>query len=72
MRAAGVRGLLVCRSDYKCSHSAVISADEWADDVTLSDLKPVFVCEACGKKGADVRPDFTRRDASVIFKTANV
>jgi len=62
MRASGVRGLLVVCSDYKCSHSAVISADEWADDVRLSDLEPVFVCEACGKKGADVRPDFAHRD----------
>jgi hypothetical protein len=22
------------------------------------DLKPPFVCKACGKRGADVRPDF--------------
>ena len=68
MRASGVRGLLIVCSDYRCGHSTVISADEWADDVRLSDLEPVFVCEACGKKGADVRPDFTRRDGSVIFK----
>jgi hypothetical protein len=24
----------------------------------LSDLEPRFVCTACGKRGADVRPDF--------------
>jgi hypothetical protein len=58
MRASGVRGLLVCCSDYKCSHSNAISADRWADDIRLSDLEPPFTCTACGIKGADVRPDF--------------
>jgi hypothetical protein len=45
--------------DYKCSHSvAIISADQWPDDVRFSDIKDRFVCKACGKRGADVRPDF--------------
>jgi hypothetical protein len=35
-----------------------ISADAWPDDVKLSDIEPRFVCTACGKRGADVRPDF--------------
>jgi hypothetical protein len=55
MRAAGVRGLLIYCSDYKCSHSTTISGDRWADDVRLSDLEPKFTCQACGRKGADVR-----------------
>ena len=59
MRAAGVRGLLIYCSDYKCSHSIAISADEWPDDVRLSDLESLFTCQACGKEGADVRPDFS-------------
>jgi hypothetical protein len=58
MRASGVRGILVYCSDYKCSHYATISADQWPDDVKLSDLEPLFSCQACGKKGAYVRPDF--------------
>jgi hypothetical protein len=58
MRAAGVRDLLVYCSDYKCSHWSKIGADRWADDVRLSDLEPLFVCQACGTKGADLRPDF--------------
>jgi hypothetical protein len=29
-----------------------------ADDVRLSDLEPRFICSACGKRGADIRPDF--------------
>jgi hypothetical protein len=31
-------------------------ADEWPDDVRPSDIEPRFVCSACGRKGADVRP----------------
>jgi hypothetical protein len=29
-----------------------------ADDVRLSDIEPRFTCRACGKRSADVRPDF--------------
>ena len=58
MRDMGVRGLLIYCSDYKCSHSTAISGDRWPDDVRLSDIEPQFVCRACGKRGADVRPDF--------------
>ena len=57
MRAAGVRGLLVYCSDYHCSHWTTISGDRWPDDVRLSDLEPRFTCQACGRRGADVRPD---------------
>jgi hypothetical protein len=42
MRAAGVRGLLIYCSDYRCSHSTTMSADRWPDDVRLSDLEPRF------------------------------
>jgi hypothetical protein len=35
-----------------------ISADQSPDHVRLSELVPRFVCKACGKRGADVRPDF--------------
>ena len=58
MREMGVRGVLVYCSDYHCSHSIAISAEQWADDVRLSDLEPRLVCQACDKRGADVRPDF--------------
>jgi len=43
---------------YKCSHSIAISGDQWADDVRLSDIEDRFVCKECGKRGADIRPDF--------------
>jgi hypothetical protein len=58
MRSAGIRGLLVYCSDYRCSHSLAINGDRWPDDARLSDLEVRFVCKACGTRGADVRPDF--------------
>jgi hypothetical protein len=58
MRATGVRGLLIYCSDYRCSHSVAISGDRWSDDVRLSDIEPLFTCQTCGRKGADVRPNF--------------
>jgi hypothetical protein len=58
MRSSGVRGLLVYCCDYKCSHLRAIGGDPWPDDVRLSDIEPRFVCTTCGKRGADVRPDF--------------
>jgi hypothetical protein len=60
MLAAGVRGVLVYCSDYRCSHSMALMADRWPDHARLSDIEPRFVCKACGKHGADVRPDFRR------------
>jgi hypothetical protein len=53
-----VRGVLVHCADYHCSHSVAISADRWLDEVRLSDIEPRFTCTACGRRGADVRPDF--------------
>jgi hypothetical protein len=58
MRASGVRGLRIYCSDFRCSHSTTLSADRWPDDVRLSDLELLFVCQACGERGADVRPNF--------------
>src|SRR5579862_5170993 len=55
MRGAGVSGLLVYCSDYRCSHHLKISADPWPDEVRLSDLEPSFVCKACGRRGADIQ-----------------
>jgi hypothetical protein len=58
MRSSGVRGILIYCADYTCSHSIAISGDRWPDYVRLSDLETRFVCQMCGKRGADVRPDF--------------
>ena len=56
--AGNVRGILIYCADYRCSHSLAISANRWTDDVRLSDIEPRFICGACGKRGADVGPDF--------------
>src|SRR5262249_44504938 len=58
LREQGVCGILIYCADYHWSHSQAVSADRWPDDARLSDLEPRFVCNVCGKRGADVRPDF--------------
>jgi len=58
LREQGCRGVLVYCADYRCSHSVAMSADAWPDDLRLSDIEDQFTCTACGKRGADVRPDF--------------
>ncbi len=68
MRQSGPRRLHVFCGDYKCSHSVVMDADCWPESLRLSDLETLFVCSACGHRGADVRPDkqgAERRLASV-------
>ena len=60
MRESGVLGVVVYCADYRCSHSTALTAERWRDEVRLSDIEPRFVCAACGKREADVRPDFNR------------
>jgi hypothetical protein len=56
----GPHRLIIYCADFKCSHSLVVDAAPWGDDVRLSDLEPRFTCKACGRRGADVRPLFER------------
>ena len=58
MRAMGVRHVLVYCADYRCSHHIEMNADEWPDDIRLSDLETRLVCAECGQRGAEVRPKF--------------
>ena len=58
MRSTGAHGVLIYCADCRCSHSIAIRCDAFADDLGLSDIEPRFVCKMCGKRGADVRPDF--------------
>ena len=55
MHVSGVRGILVYCPDYKCSHSVALNAYQWAD---ISGYRAAVRLQACGKRGADVRPDF--------------
>jgi hypothetical protein len=59
MREFGVRDVLIYCRDHRCTHHIETSADRWPDDVRLSDIEPDFVCSACGKRGAEVRPKFS-------------
>lgn len=58
MRQMGVFGVVVFCSKYRCSHFTTLPADRWPDHVRLSDIERQFVCQACGQRGADVRPDY--------------
>ena len=68
MRESGVRGVLVYCSDYHCSHHIEMSADPGPDHIRLSDLEPRFICTACGRRGADIRPDFHWDRAGVLTR----
>ena len=60
MRSMGPSRLLIYCGNYKCSHSIVLDASQWSSHLRLSDLEQRFVCTACGRRGADVRPLFER------------
>jgi hypothetical protein len=44
MRDMGVRGVVVYCADYRCSHSVAARADQWPDDLQLSDIEGKFTC----------------------------
>jgi hypothetical protein len=58
MRKSGVRGVLIWCSDYRCSHHIEMSADQWPDHIRGSDIEGRFVCTKCGRRGANIRPNF--------------
>ena len=66
MREAGADRALIYCADYKGSHSIEMQAGQWTDDVRVSDVEGRFVCTACGKRDADIRPLFqpARMDTS--------
>jgi hypothetical protein len=59
MRANGVRTLDV--SCWQCHHRAIVSADQWHDDVPVPSFGPRMVCTRCGIIGADARPNWKER-----------
>lgn len=66
MRESGIRGVLIYCCDYRCSHSTVIVADRWGHEVRLSDLERRLTRKACGKRSADIRPDFNWNKAGPV------
>nr|WP_036027946.1 hypothetical protein [Bradyrhizobium yuanmingense] len=65
MREMGLRGVLVC---CHCGHNVALNADRWSDDVRLSDLEPRLVCQGCGGRGGEVRPDFQRGNLRLAIR----
>ena len=61
MRDQGVRKVLVYCRNHHCSHHTVVNADRWPDHVRLSDVEPKLTCSVCGKRGAEIRPNFNPR-----------
>ena len=60
MQKSGASGVIVFCCDSRCGHSVKLSADCWPDKLRLSDIEGLFVCEVCGNRGANVRPDFKK------------
>ena len=60
MRANGVRNLAIeCEP---CRHRAIMSVDQYPDDLWLTLFTPRMVCTNCGAIGcADVRPNWIER-----------
>jgi hypothetical protein len=57
-RNHGVTHLCINCIDLACNHQTLISLEGLPDDLVLADLKPRMRCARCGRKGADVRPDW--------------
>jgi hypothetical protein len=59
--SGGPTGILVYCADYRCSHSMTMSADQWPDEVRLSDIEPRFICKACAGGALMCGPTSSRR-----------
>ena len=63
MREMGVRSLLVsCRS---CHVARVVNMDTHDGALTVPSFGPRMVCQACGAKGADVRPNWSEQKVNI-------
>jgi hypothetical protein len=65
LRTSGVRDVLIYCRDHRCSHHITISADRWPNHVRLSDIEQGLVCTACGKRGAELRPNFAQAEMGI-------
>lgn len=50
MRGAGLRGVLIHCTDYHCSHSLLLCADRWPDEVTLSEITGITSPKCSGPR----------------------
>jgi hypothetical protein len=58
MRERGARRIPVYSTDHHLSQSVAINAHRCRMMCGPSDLEGQFVCPSCGKRGADVQPDW--------------
>jgi hypothetical protein len=60
MRSLGVRGLAVKCLQPACRHAAIVSVDDYPDDMLVQDFAKRMVCAKCGARGRhiDVRPNW--------------
>jgi hypothetical protein len=67
-RHARVRrgGVLIYCSDYRCSHHIAIRGIGGPMMFACLILSRPVVCNACGKRGAEVRPDFNRTSHKTV------
>jgi hypothetical protein len=58
LRSHGCRDLLAYCEAIDCHHRTIMNADHLPDDLPIRSLGPRMVCGRCGRRGADVRPDW--------------
>ena len=55
----GAKAFLVSCTAHGCTHHSYIPASLLSPDLRIKTLEPRCRCTACGKLGADVRPDYS-------------
>jgi hypothetical protein len=66
MRKSGATGVLICCN--ACGRHVERDGAAWPDDVRLSDIVPLFVCTVCGRRGAEIRPNFPHAQMGTDYK----
>jgi hypothetical protein len=69
LQSHGVRQLLVyClgkrEGDWPCHHQGKLPIDRFQAEEVLSDIERRCRCTVCGWRRADLRPDYSRRQAA--------
>lgn len=51
---------MIARTEYDCGHSVAVEVGRWPDDPVVH-IEPRIVCQGCGNRSADIRPDLTEK-----------
>jgi hypothetical protein len=60
VKGYGVTHLLVYCSRPECRNERRLPVEQFPDDAEILSIGPRMRCEKCGRKGADVRPDWIK------------